>query len=232
MIVDLAAEMGGNCEATEPEVPTSGAPYAELKDLQECIGVARPARELLAAAAAILHEPGLALPGPLPGIWPLLILGEGGRRVHANLPRRREAAEVRALRRTGFYVLPGDTGDVMLLDGESPPPGGSANTFGYELSVGKPRVLTKEIDGAVCEPIEYLVVETPPDTVGSVMELVGNRRGLDSKAVLVRETTQPARRVQMVWRDRRGGSHPATCPAFGPWQRGCLTNSTGWPPVR
>lgn len=29
-----------NCEATEPEVPSSGAPYAELKDLQECIGVA------------------------------------------------------------------------------------------------------------------------------------------------------------------------------------------------
>jgi NAD(P)H dehydrogenase (quinone) len=29
-----------NCEATEPEVPATGAPYAELKDLQECIGLA------------------------------------------------------------------------------------------------------------------------------------------------------------------------------------------------
>jgi NAD(P)H dehydrogenase (quinone) len=29
-----------NCEATEPDIPASGAPYAELKDLQECIGVA------------------------------------------------------------------------------------------------------------------------------------------------------------------------------------------------
>ncbi|HEY8118542.1 MAG TPA: NAD(P)H:quinone oxidoreductase [Methylophilaceae bacterium] len=29
-----------NCEATEPEVPASGAPYAELKDLQECVGLA------------------------------------------------------------------------------------------------------------------------------------------------------------------------------------------------
>ena len=33
-------KVSANCEATEPEVPTSGAPYAELKDLQECIGVA------------------------------------------------------------------------------------------------------------------------------------------------------------------------------------------------
>jgi NAD(P)H dehydrogenase (quinone) len=29
-----------NCEATEPDVPKSGAPYAELKDLEECIGLA------------------------------------------------------------------------------------------------------------------------------------------------------------------------------------------------
>jgi len=47
---------------------------------------------------------------------------------------------------------------------------------GYELSVGKPRVLTKEVDGKILEPIEYLVVEVPPSSVGAVMELVGNRR--------------------------------------------------------
>ena len=33
-------KVSANCEATEPDVPTNGAPYAELKDLQECIGVA------------------------------------------------------------------------------------------------------------------------------------------------------------------------------------------------
>jgi GTP-binding protein len=48
---------------------------------------------------------------------------------------------------------------------------------GYELSVGKPRVITREIDGKVHEPIEYLVIEAPPVAVGAVMELVGNRRG-------------------------------------------------------
>jgi GTP-binding protein len=47
---------------------------------------------------------------------------------------------------------------------------------GFELSVGKPRVITREINGQITEPIEYLVVEVPPSSVGSVMELVGDRR--------------------------------------------------------
>jgi len=47
---------------------------------------------------------------------------------------------------------------------------------GYELSVGKPRVLTKNVNDQVLEPIEYLVIEVPPASVGAVMELVGNRR--------------------------------------------------------
>jgi NAD(P)H dehydrogenase (quinone) len=33
-------KVSANCEATEPDIPTSGAPYAELKDLEECIAVA------------------------------------------------------------------------------------------------------------------------------------------------------------------------------------------------
>jgi GTP-binding protein len=48
---------------------------------------------------------------------------------------------------------------------------------GYELSVGKPRVITREIDGVRCEPYESLVVEVPSEKLGPVMELVGARRG-------------------------------------------------------
>ncbi len=33
-------KVSANCEATEPDIPASGAPYAELKDLEECIGLA------------------------------------------------------------------------------------------------------------------------------------------------------------------------------------------------
>ena len=45
-----------------------------------------------------------------------------------------------------------------------------------KLSVGKPRVIMKEQNGMKLEPVEYLVVECPQGSVGSVMELVGNRR--------------------------------------------------------
>jgi GTP-binding protein len=48
---------------------------------------------------------------------------------------------------------------------------------GFELSVGKPRVITKEVNGQTLEPVEYLAVESPPANLGAVMELVGNRRG-------------------------------------------------------
>jgi len=48
---------------------------------------------------------------------------------------------------------------------------------GFEISVGKPRVINKMIDGIEMEPVEFLVIETPPSSVGTVMELVGNRRG-------------------------------------------------------
>ncbi|MEM8671102.1 MAG: translational GTPase TypA [Planctomycetota bacterium] len=48
---------------------------------------------------------------------------------------------------------------------------------GYELSVGKPRVIFKTIDGKKCEPFETLRVEVPTDAMGPVMELVGHRRG-------------------------------------------------------
>jgi GTP-binding protein len=69
---------------------------------------------------------------------------------------------------------------------------------GFELSVGKPRVIYKEVDGKQLEPIEYLVIEVPNSHVGAVMELVGNRRAecvkLDSKAELTHlEFTIPAR---------------------------------------
>ena len=69
---------------------------------------------------------------------------------------------------------------------------------GFELSVGKPRVITKEVNGKVMEPIEYLVIDAPPSSVGAVMEAVGNRRGeclkMDTRGEMTHvEFTIPAR---------------------------------------
>ncbi len=48
---------------------------------------------------------------------------------------------------------------------------------GYELSVSTPRVLYKEVEGKLCEPIERLVIDVPENCVGSVMEKLGSRKG-------------------------------------------------------
>lgn len=48
---------------------------------------------------------------------------------------------------------------------------------GYELSIGKPRVILRKEGDKVLEPFETLVVEVPHDKLGPVMELTGSRRG-------------------------------------------------------
>jgi GTP-binding protein len=48
---------------------------------------------------------------------------------------------------------------------------------GYELSVSKPQVVFREIDGVKSEPFEILAIEVPTDKFGPVMEMVGARRG-------------------------------------------------------
>ncbi|MBQ9149283.1 MAG: translational GTPase TypA [Oscillospiraceae bacterium] len=48
---------------------------------------------------------------------------------------------------------------------------------GYEFSVSTPRVLTKVIDGKLCEPIERMVADVPEECMGAVIEKMGRRKG-------------------------------------------------------
>jgi GTP-binding protein len=48
---------------------------------------------------------------------------------------------------------------------------------GFEIAIGKPIVIEREIDGKPHEPIEELVVDCPNEAVGAVMQLVGERKG-------------------------------------------------------
>jgi GTP-binding protein len=55
---------------------------------------------------------------------------------------------------------------------------------GYELTIGQPQVITKEIDGKKCEPFETLVVDVPQEYASKVIDLVTRRKG----EMLVMET--------------------------------------------
>ena len=48
---------------------------------------------------------------------------------------------------------------------------------GYELQVGQPQVIIKEIDGVKCEPVEQLTVNTPEECSGKIIEFVTVRKG-------------------------------------------------------
>lgn len=85
-------------------------------------------------------------------------------------------------------VLPTDSADAFLVYGR-----GilhlsvlieTMRREGYELQVGQPQVILKEIDGVKCEPIETLVVDVPAEVSGKVIELVTQRKG----ELLVMET--------------------------------------------
>ena len=47
---------------------------------------------------------------------------------------------------------------------------------GYEFQVSKPKVIMKEVDGVLCEPVEDLTIDVPEDFVGPVMEKLGRRK--------------------------------------------------------
>ncbi len=48
---------------------------------------------------------------------------------------------------------------------------------GYELTVGKPQVVTREVDGKVHEPVERLTIDTPEEFLGSITQLLAARKG-------------------------------------------------------
>ena len=48
---------------------------------------------------------------------------------------------------------------------------------GYELQVGQPKVIIKEIDGIKCEPVEEMTVDCPDEYAGTVIEMVTKRKG-------------------------------------------------------
>jgi GTP-binding protein len=47
----------------------------------------------------------------------------------------------------------------------------------YELTVGKPQVVTRQIDGRTCEPVERLTIDMPEEHVGTVTRLLAARKG-------------------------------------------------------
>ena len=61
---------------------------------------------------------------------------------------------------------------------------------GYELQVGQPQVIIKEIDGVKCEPVEQLTVNTPEECSGKIIEYVSTHKGEMTRMEMVNDRVQ------------------------------------------
>ncbi|MGH9431714.1 MAG: translational GTPase TypA [Terriglobia bacterium] len=54
---------------------------------------------------------------------------------------------------------------------------------GYELAVGKPEIVTRQVNGKAQEPMEQLIIDCPAEFVGVIMQKMGTRKGINTKMV-------------------------------------------------
>ena len=109
---------------------------------------------------------------------------------------------------------------------------------GFELTVGKPRVVTREVDGRLEEPIERLSIDIPEDFMGVMTQMLALRKGRMEQMVnhgtgWVRlEYLVPARgliglRNEFLTETRGAGVMHSVFEAYGPWAGEIKTRSSG-----
>jgi GTP-binding protein len=113
------------------------------------------------------------------------LAGESGTKLTARLVKSRLDAEL--VGNVSLRVLPTDRPDTWEVQGR-----GELQLAvlvelmrreGFELTVGKPQVVTRTIDGRVHEPVEQLTIDVPEEYVGVVTQLLGLRKSLLAQMV-------------------------------------------------
>lgn len=109
---------------------------------------------------------------------------------------------------------------------------------GYELTVGKPQVVTRVIDGAVHEPVERLTVDAPEEYLGAITQLLAVRKGRMEHMTnhgtgwIRMEFVVPARgligfRTEFLTETRGTGLVHHVFEAYEPWHGELRTRNTG-----
>ena len=105
--------------------------------------------------------------------------GREGKFVTSRQIRSRLYSEL--LRDVSLRVEDGDTTDSFTVSGRGEMHLSilieTMRREGYELAVSTPKVIMKDIDGVKCEPMEKVYIDVPDDSMGSVMEKLGARKG-------------------------------------------------------
>jgi GTP-binding protein len=109
---------------------------------------------------------------------------------------------------------------------------------GYELTVGKPQVVTRDIDGKRCEPVERLTIDAPDEYLGAITQLLASRKGRMEQLVnhgtgwIRMEWLVPARgligfRTEFLTETRGTGILHHVFESYEPWFGDLRTRPTG-----
>ncbi len=168
------------------------------------------------------------------------LAGQSGKNVTARLVKNRLDTEL--VGNVSIRVLPTERPDTWEVQGR-----GELQLAilvemmrreSFELTVGKPQVVTREIDGKLHEPFEALTIDVPEDYLGVVTQLLGLRRGRLEQMVnhgtgWVRiEYTVPARgligfRTEFLTETRGTGMMHHVFSGYEPWVGELRTRPTG-----
>ena len=89
--------------------------------------------------------------------------------------------ELASMRDVALIVAPTEAADTFEVKGRGVMHLGvlaeNMRREGFEFAVGKPRVILKEVEHKLCEPIERTVIEVPTEHAGKIIEFLGRRRG-------------------------------------------------------
>ncbi|MEY4226755.1 MAG: translational GTPase TypA [Actinomycetota bacterium] len=211
------------------------ADVAEAGDIVAIAGIADVTiGETIADAADARPLPVLAVDEPslsmTIGINTSPLAGRSGAKLTATMVRQRLEQEL--IGNVSLRVRPTDRPDAWEVQGRGELQLAvlveTMRREGFELTVGKPQVVTREIDGKRCEPMERLAIDVPEEFAGVVIQLLGIRKGRMEQMVnhgtgWVRiEEIVPARgligfRTEFLTETRGTGQLHHVLEGFEPW---------------
>jgi GTP-binding protein len=168
------------------------------------------------------------------------LAGRSGKKLTARLVKNRLDAEL--VGNVSIRVLPTERPDTWEVQGR-----GELQLAilvelmrreAFELTVGKPQVVTREVDGKLCEPMERLTVDAPEDYLGVITQLMALRKGRMEQMVnhgtgwIRLEYLVPARgligfRTEFLTETRGTGLLHHVFEKYEPWHGELRTRPTG-----
>jgi GTP-binding protein TypA/BipA len=170
------------------------------------------------------------------------LAGKGGKNHKVTARQVKDRLDAELVGNVSIRVLPTDRPDAWEVQGR----GELALAIlveqmrreGFELTVGKPQVVTKTIDGKVHEPMEHLTVDVPEEHLGAVTQLLAQRKGRMESMTnhgtgwVRMEFVVPARgligfRTRFLTETRGTGIASSIAHGWEPWAGPIETRSTG-----